>query len=84
MTKTTVYLPDDLKRELGRLAVASGRSEAELIRQAIADLVAGAERPRPRGGLFSGDDGSLSTQAESALTGFGVTLTTCCSAARAA
>ena len=32
MEKTTVYLPDDLKRALRRSAKSTGRSEAELIR----------------------------------------------------
>ena len=31
--KTTVYLPDDLKRALEVEAAASGRSEAEIIRE---------------------------------------------------
>lgn len=71
MIKTTVYLPDDLKRQLSRLAAASGESEAELIRRAIAELAGRAGRPRPNGGLFTGPDDSLSTRTEAALTGFG-------------
>ena len=35
MNKTTVYLPDDLKQALHRTAAASGRSEAELIREGV-------------------------------------------------
>ena len=35
MRKTTVYLPDQLKDRLSRLAVDSGRSEADLIREGI-------------------------------------------------
>jgi predicted DNA-binding protein len=34
MKKTTVYLPEDLKSALGRVAAQKGRSEAELIREA--------------------------------------------------
>jgi predicted DNA-binding protein len=50
MTKTSVYLPEQLKHELALAAHRLGRSEAELIREAIARLVAeeGQERPRPR------------------------------------
>jgi predicted transcriptional regulator len=36
MNKTTVYLPEDLKQSLRRMAAVSGCSEAELIREAIA------------------------------------------------
>jgi len=71
MTKTTVYLPDDLKHELGQLAATSGRSEAELIREALTALVRDAERPRPRGGLFSSGDPGLARHVDEALTGFG-------------
>ena len=71
MIKTTVYLPDDLKHAVSRLAAESGRSEAKVIRDAIAALVDRSGRPRPRGGLFVSGDPSLSSQAEAALTGFG-------------
>jgi precorrin-2/cobalt-factor-2 C20-methyltransferase len=44
--KTSVYLPDALKGELGELADRTGRSEAELIRLAIERLVrAGNDTP---------------------------------------
>ena len=33
MEKTTVYLPDELKRALRRAARSTGRSEADLIRE---------------------------------------------------
>lgn len=53
--RTTVYLPDDLKGKLEQMAAASGRSEAELIREALERLTE-AEAPRPRLPLFvSGD-----------------------------
>lgn len=42
MTKTTVYLPDDLHRELKLTAKARGTSEAELIRTAIRNELLGA------------------------------------------
>ena len=71
MTKTTVYLPDDLKADLTRAAAASGRSEADLIREAVRTLVSLAPRPRPHGGLFTGDDEGLSERVDEALAGFG-------------
>lgn len=71
MIKTTVYLPDDLKQALDRLAAASGRSEADLIREAIGALARKAPRPRPRGALFAGEGPSLADHDEEALAGFG-------------
>ena len=71
MTKTTIYLPDDLKRAVTQLASAEGTSEAEVIREAIADRVRRAARPRPRGGLFASGDPNLAANAEEALAGFG-------------
>lgn len=47
MRKTTVYLPDELKRALERRAAELGRSEAELIRDALAHELDRA-RPPPR------------------------------------
>ena len=71
VTKTTVYLPEELKRSLAQLAAASGRPEAELIREAVAALVSSAKKQRPRGELFAGDDPSLSMNVDEALSGFG-------------
>ena len=71
LTKTTVYLPDELKRDLERLAAASGRSEAQLIRDAVAALTSSAPRPRPRARLFDGGDPALSERVDEALRGFG-------------
>ena len=71
MNKTTVYLPDELKQSLRRMAAASGRSEAELIREAIAALARTADRPRPHGPLFSSGDPTLSEHVDEALAGFG-------------
>lgn len=52
MRKTTVYLPDELKARLERVAKTRGSSEAEVIRTAIEELTA-RERPRPRAPLFA-------------------------------
>ncbi|HLN06790.1 MAG TPA: CopG family transcriptional regulator [Acidimicrobiales bacterium] len=71
MDKTTVYLPEELKRDLRRMAAASGRSEADLIREAITTLTRGADQPRPRGRLFSSGEPSLGEHVEEALAGFG-------------
>jgi plasmid stability protein len=71
VNKTTVYLPDELKQALRRMAASSGRSEADLIREAIAALTSTTDRVRPRGGLFTSGDPSLSEHADDALAGFG-------------
>lgn len=71
MKKTTVYLPDDLKFALGRVAAEKGRSEADLIREAIRSLVRDAEPPRPRVPLFSSGDPTLAERVDEELKGFG-------------
>jgi predicted transcriptional regulator len=71
MRKTTVYIPEDLKAALTRLAARTGRSEAELIREALATLTAGAARPRPRAGIFDSGVGGLAERTDDLLDGFG-------------
>ena len=71
MHKTTVYVPDELKRALAGVAAASGRSEAELIRQALRALTAGAAPPRPRLPLFQSRKPRLAERMDQALEGFG-------------
>jgi hypothetical protein len=71
MKKTTVYLPDNLKAALGRMAAQQGRSEAKLIRQAVRNLTRNLEPPRPRLPLFRSGDPSLAEKVDEALEGFG-------------
>jgi Arc/MetJ-type ribon-helix-helix transcriptional regulator len=71
MRKTTVYLPEDLKRALEEAARNRGESVAELIREALRALVATATPPRPRVPLFRSDDPELAERADEALAGFG-------------
>lgn len=71
MKKTTVYLPEDLKTSLGRIARERDLSEAALIREAVRELVAGAERPRPRLPLFSSGDPTWAERVDEELRGFG-------------
>jgi predicted transcriptional regulator len=70
MTKTTVYLPDDLKRALEAEAGRRGSSEAEVIRDAIRRAVASTPR-RPHGALFAGRE-PIAERADELLRGFGV------------
>ncbi len=68
MVKTTVYLPEDLKYALSRVAEARGQSEAEVIRVALRSLVDAQPRPRPRGGFISGP-GNLAGHVDELLAG---------------
>ncbi len=71
MKKTTVYLPDELKFALERVATERGRSEADLIREAVRDLVRNSETPRPRLPLFRSGDPTLAERVDEELRGFG-------------
>ena len=72
MKKTTVYLPDELKAQLERVAGASGRSEAELIREAVGQLVRNSTPPKPRLPLFESTDPTLADRVDEELArGFG-------------
>lgn len=68
MVKTTVYLPEQLKARLERIAREQGRSEAELIRAALEEFTA-RERPRPKLPLFA--SGKPIEDWDAALEGFG-------------
>jgi len=71
MIKTTVYFPEPLKRRLGSLAKSTGRSEAELIREAVGRLFGGKAEPRPCLPLFSSGDPTLAERVDEALSRFG-------------
>ena len=66
MRKTTVYLPDDLKRLLEAEAARRETSEAELIREAVAAVV---RHPRPTAGLFDAEP--FAERVDELLDGFG-------------
>jgi hypothetical protein len=71
MTKTTVYLPADLKKALARLARQRRCSEAELLREAVARLTGGADAPAPRLPLFRATGPAIAEDVDRALEGFG-------------
>ena len=71
MRKTTVYLPDELKAELGRAAARSGRSEAELIREGIRLVSIQSPKPTPRVPLFRSGTPDLAERVDEYLAGFG-------------
>ena len=71
MQKTTLYLPDELKRDLARIAQIRGCSEAALMREAMRSLAAQATPPRPRLPLFKSRKPRLAERVDDALAGFG-------------
>lgn len=71
MRKTTVYVSEELKAALSRVSRASGRSEAELIRDGIALVVERASDPEPILPLIDSGDPLLAERVEEALEGFG-------------
>jgi hypothetical protein len=71
MTKTTVYLPAELKNALARVARERGCSAAELLREAVARLTGEGEAATPRLPLFRGEGPSIAEDVDRALEGFG-------------
>jgi len=69
VTKTTVYLPAELKRALTAAARRRSISEAEVIRRAIADAVS-ADAPPARAALFASDV-LMADDVDAHLTDFG-------------
>ena len=67
MNRTTVYLPEDLKEGVERMARERECSEAEVIREAIREAIS---RPKPRSGIIAGDS-SWSERVDDLLAGFG-------------
>ncbi len=73
MVKTTVYLPEELKAALARVAAQRSISEAKLIREALRDKVSAASAARPRVAIFTeglGDE-TASERVDDLLAGFG-------------
>ena len=61
MHKTTVYLSEDLQRELKEVARRTGRREAVILREALADYLRRQVRPQPRS-IGSGEDVELAAR----------------------
>jgi Ribbon-helix-helix protein, copG family len=71
MQKTTVYLPEALKRRLAQVAQRRGQPEAALIRTAIERLLSEEPARRPTLPLFRSGDPTLAEHVDDALAGFG-------------
>ena len=68
MKKTTLYLDEQTDVALKQLARAQGRSQAEVIREALAVYSTSAERPRPLGvGAYRSGRSDVSARAEELL-----------------
>ncbi len=71
MVKTTLYLTAELKARVEQAARAAGRSEAEVIREALEQGLILQSRPRPRFGLFDSGDSDWAAGADGDLESFG-------------
>ena len=58
MDKTTLYLPDELRRALKDAARRSGRAQADLVREALQLYLGNQTRPWPKS-IGAGADGTL-------------------------
>jgi hypothetical protein len=71
MERTTVYLTSDQRRALARTARATGRSEAELIRQGVDAVTSDHRVAEPTIPLFDSGRSELASRSEELLEGFG-------------
>jgi hypothetical protein len=73
MKKTTIYLPDELKKRLEAVARKSGRPEAAVIRDAINVATRDAAGPLPRIPLMEQGlgDPTIAENVDLLLQGFG-------------
>jgi len=69
MHKTTLYLEDEVRERIARVAKETGRSQAEVIRDALRVFFMRRKKPRSIGLGKGGPD--LSDRAEELLEGFG-------------
>jgi hypothetical protein len=68
MVKTTVYLDETIALRVRQLAKTKGRSQAEVIRDALETYTRDVERPRPKGiGAYSSGRSDISERAEEIL-----------------
>jgi predicted transcriptional regulator len=71
MHKTTLYLEEEVRERIARVAKETGRSQADLIREALRSFFIRRKKPRSIGLGKGGPD--LSDRAEELLEGFGET-----------
>lgn len=71
MHRTTIYLPESLHAALTRAAKRLGKSEAELVREALELHLRSLTPPAPRLPLFKSGKRGLAEALDEALKGFG-------------
>lgn len=71
MRKTTLYLPDSLKLRIEQLAREERRSEADVMRAALASYADSRPPPRPVLPLFASGRPDLAERFDELLEGFG-------------
>jgi predicted transcriptional regulator len=75
MVRTTIYLPDEMKRDLEARAHAQGRTESEIIRESLSRTLRGHGRTAKdlRFGMFDSGRDDTSSRVDEILTesGFG-------------
>lgn len=71
--RTTIYLPDDMKAAVERVAREEGRTEADVIRTAVAAALDARSRPQPRIPLWEDGlgDPTIAERADELLEDFG-------------
>jgi hypothetical protein len=68
MVKTTLYLEEETLHVLEQLASREGRSQGEVLREALLAYKSGAERPAPKGvGMYRSGRSDISEKAEEFL-----------------
>ena len=69
MVRTTVYLDPEIALALKQLAILQRRSQAELIRDALASYTRGAVRPVPKGiGKYRSGEPDVAQRAKDILS----------------
>ena len=71
--RTTIYLPDELKRQIERVADREGRTEADVVRDAVTTAISARRVADPRIPLVPQGLGApdIAERAEELLDGFG-------------
>ena len=73
MAKTTIELPDELKRQVENAAKLDQRTEEEIIRAAVEEAMRKRLRPKPRLPLFTKElpEPDMAERFDEYLKGFG-------------
>jgi plasmid stability protein len=70
VTRTTLYLPESLRAALKRRARVEGRTEADIVREALEAALAAYRTPEPQIPLFASTE-LVSDRVDELLAGFG-------------